>query len=120
MTALPADIAAATRPHIVVTNDDSAILTRFPTARDGIKSPAVGYFDDDADAATALAVRRSLVGTVRRRFGVTVQDEIVPDLSAGIPAWRLVDVEQGVDVIGLVGRLQLNEETESTSLEIFG
>ena len=120
MAALTSDIALAMRRAIVVTDQDAALLARFPNARDGRKAPATGYFDDRTDAASALAVRRVLIGTVRRRFTARVQDEVEPDLDAGLPAWRLVDVEQGVDQVALVGRIEIDEETETTSMELFG
>lgn len=120
MSALPADIAPAMREAVIVSTSDASLLTRFPNARDGEKDPAPGYFDDPADAATALAARRTLIGVVRRRFTATIADMIVPSLAAGVPTWTLVDPELNVDAPHLVSRIEVNFETEQTGMELLG
>lgn len=120
MAAISTDIAAAKREAIIVSISDSAIRDRFPNARDGQKAPATGYFDSPDDCAASLARRNALLGTVRRRFAVRVQDVIEPDLSAGLPSWRLVDAEQAVDAVCLVARVECDWEEEATAMELWG
>lgn len=121
MAALPADIAAASRDAIKVTVSDATILSRFPRARDGNAAPAAGYFDDDADALTSLIARQALIGVQgRRRFAVDIADVVLPDLSGALPSWTLVDAEQAVNGALLVARLEVDFESETTSLELFG
>lgn len=121
MSALPADIGAATRA--AVTPDpqtSSTIHTRYPGARDGYQPPRTGYFDSMADAATADAAAFGLIGTERRRLGVMVQDLLWLDPSTGTPTVRVTDAEQAVDGLMLVSRIEIDLETETTSLEVFG
>lgn len=120
MTATAADIAAATRKAIVSNWSSATIHTRYPNARDGLSSPAEGFFDANADADTALAARGALIGTERRRFTVKVADVIWIDPTAGIPTVTLVDAEQGVSGNFLVARYELDLEAETTTLELFG
>ncbi|OJY68704.1 MAG: hypothetical protein BGP16_05580 [Sphingobium sp. 66-54] len=121
MAALPADIAVATRAAAIVTVQDSAILARFPNARDASKAPATGYCDSAADTTTLLTARAALIGTQgRRRFLVQVHDVLVPNLDAGLPCWRLVDGEHDVDAVHLVGRIEVDFHEETTGLELFG
>ena len=121
MAALPADIAAAARDAIKVTVSNATILSRFPRARDGLSAPATGYFDDDADALTNLTARQALIGVQgRRRFAVDVADVLLPDLSGALPSWTLIDAEQGVNGAFLAARIEVDFETETTSLELFG
>lgn len=120
MAALPADIAAAKRPAVIVEQSDAALLSRFPAARDGRKAPADGFFDSATDAASALSLRFALIGTVRRRWRVGVADLIQPALAAGLPCWRLTDAEQGVDTVCLVSRIEVDFESETTGLELWG
>lgn len=120
MAALPSDIGPAKRVAQIVTVADSAVQTKFPTARDGLKSPATGYFDSASDAATALAARAVLIGAVRRRFAVQVADMVLPNLSAGVPCWTLIDAEQGVNGVFLLARLEIDFENETTGMELFG
>ncbi|MDZ7894170.1 MAG: hypothetical protein U5M50_03930 [Sphingobium sp.] len=120
MPALPADIGPALREAAIVQVADSAVLTRFPGARDGLIEPSEGMFDTQADCAAALAQRAALIGVVRRRFAVAVQDLMPFDIAAGVPTHRLIDGEQGVDMAVLLSRIEIDEETEITSLEYFG
>lgn len=119
MPALPSDIAAALRPQMVVSSQDATIRTRFPSARDGSDDPAEGFFDSAGDAATALGQRAALLGIVRRRFVVTVNDliEVVPGT---VPTHRVIDAEQGLDASLLVSRMEVDLEQETTQLEYFG
>ena len=119
MPALPADIAAALRQQIVVSNQDVTIRGRFPSARDASAEPAEGFFDSATDATTALTQRASLLGTVRRRFVAVVAD--VMDVPGGvIPTHRLIDSEQGVDASALVSRIEVDLENEQSKVEYFG
>ena len=100
MAAIGSDIALARRHAAIVQQSDASIKARFPNARDGLKSPAVGYFDSATDATAALAVRAALIGpagtTLRRRWQVQVADLVQPDLSAGLPCWPpTTAVEEG-------------------------
>lgn len=119
MPALPADIAAALRPQIVVSNEDAAIKTRFPSARNNSDQPAEGFFDLRADAEAAGAQRRALIGTVRRRFTVKVDDMLLI-VDGAIPTHRLIDTEQGVDADMMVSRIEVDLEGEQTNVEYFG
>ncbi|MCK0533399.1 hypothetical protein [Sphingobium agri] len=119
MPALPSDIAAALRQQMVVSSQDATIKTRFPSARDGIDAPAEGFFDSAADAATALAQRVALLGTVRRRFVVRVADLV--DVTPGtVPTHRVIDAEQGLDAVMLVSRIEVDLENEQSKVEYFG
>lgn len=124
MAALPADIAAALRPQIVVSNEDASVKSRFPSARDSSDEPAEGFFDVRADAEAAGAQRRALIGVVRRRFTATVDDMLFIDGAGSfggiVPTHRLIDSEQGVDAPMMVSRIEVDLEGEQTSLEYFG
>lgn len=120
MPAISADIIRAGRRAIIVEAEAPAIKTAYPQARDGRAEPARGYFDSASDAATVLAARMSIIGTVRRRFAVPVADMLFPDLSGGVPVWTLVDAENDVNGKSLVARLELDAEEETTALEQFG
>lgn len=119
MPALPSDIAAAMRQQMVVSAQDATIKTRFPSARDGSDDPVEGFFDSAADAVTAIGQRVSLLGVVRRRFVVGVNDlvEITPGT---VPTHRVIDAEQGLDASMLLSRLEVDLEQDTTQLEYFG
>jgi hypothetical protein len=120
MPALPADIAAGTRPAQIETWSSSAIKARYPNARDGSEPVAEGFFDNTSDAAAAIAARGALIGTDRRRFAVTAAQVVWPDLSAGIfPAVALIDPEYSVNGTGLVARIEVSLEDETTAFEVF-
>lgn len=119
MPALPSDIAAAMRQQMVVSSQDATILTRFPSARDGSQDPVEGFFDSASDAATAVGQRMALLGSVRRRFAVAVDDLV--DVPAGtVPTHRVIDAEQGLDAALLVSRVEVDLEQETTQVEYFG
>jgi hypothetical protein len=121
MTATPADIAAGTRPAAIAAWSSSAILTRYPSARDGAAEPAEGLFDALADAVTAITQRGELLGVERRRFVVKVAGLLWElDEAAGIPVVELIDSEQSVSDTFLVTRYELDLEAEMTTLELFG
>ena len=121
MPATAADIARAQRRAIIVEADNPAIKAVYTQARDGRTAPARGYYDDAADAQTAMDARIALTGVVRRRFASSVADMLWPDLSSGVPVWALVDGEQ--DLAGLktlTARLTIDGEAETTTMEHFG
>jgi hypothetical protein len=120
MAATAADIGAASRDAVTVTWSNPTIAARYPSARDGTTSPAAGYFDASADAQAVIAARGALVGVERRRFAVGVSALVWPNVSAAIPQARLIDAEQAVSAVHLVSRLELDLETETTTLELFG
>lgn len=119
MPAQPSDIAAALRPQIVVSVEDGTVKTRFPSARDNSTDPAEGFFDARADAEAAVAQRALLIGAVRRRFAVTV-DDIVAVAGGAVPTHRVVDAEQGVDAPMMVSRFEVDLEAEQSKVEYFG
>lgn len=120
MPALEADIRRALRDALVVEVSDSAIKTRFPFARDQRAAPAEGFFDSEANAATALAARQALIGVEARRFGAQVNDVLWPADGNVAEAWRLVDAELNVDAKLLVARVEIDCEDEVTRLELVG
>lgn len=119
MPAIPSDIAAAMRQQMVVSSSDASIRTRFPSARDGSEDPAEGFFDSASDAATAVGQRMALLGAVRRRFAVSV-DDLVEVPGGTVPTHRVIDSEQGLDAALLVSRVEVDLEQETTQLEYFG
>jgi len=120
MTALPADIAAGTREARVESWQDAAIKARYPGARDAVSPPTEGFFDSAADARTVAAVRAALLGVERRRFSVPIGDLLWPDPTMGVPTYRLVDAEQAVDLPCIAARIEIDLETDTTTLELFG
>ena len=120
MPATVEDIAAATREVAVATWTDAAIAARYPGARDGSAQPAEGFFDSQADADAVMAARGALIGTERRRFAVDAKGQHWPDLSVGLLQARLIDGEQHADLTCLAARIEIDLETETTSLELFG
>lgn len=120
MTALPADIIRATRASRLVIRSDSAIKTLFPGARDGQAEPDPGYFENAADADTVLAIKAALIGAVRGRYIVEIGEEIDIDPFTSIPSFQLTDTELGIDKPALLCRLELDMETETTSIEVLG
>lgn len=120
MPAQSTDILAASRDVVVANWASATIAARYPGARDGSAAPDEGYFDSVGDAQTVIDARATLIGVERRRFAVTVQEVVWPDLSAGIPQARLVDTEQAVDGTFLVSRIEIDLENEATTYELFG
>lgn len=120
MPAAAADIARAQRRATIIESENAAIKAAYPQARDGRTAPAAGYYDSAADAQTVIDGRRAIIGVVRRRFGVPLADVLFPDLSAGVPAWMLIDSENDVNGKHLVSRIELDGETETTTMELFG
>lgn len=120
MPATPADIARALRRATIVDVADPAIKAAYPQARDGLAAPATGYYDSAADAQVAMDARAALIGVARRRFAVEGAGLVWPDLSGGVPAWRLTDSEQDVDAAMRLARLEIDGETETTSWELYG
>lgn len=120
MAALSSDVAIARRRAVVVQVADAAVKSRFPAARDGMKSPAPGYFDTAASASSALAQRFAVIGGERRRFAVVVGELLEISIAGGLPALRLIDAELSVDAVFLVARAEFDFENETTTLELFG
>ncbi len=120
MPALPADIVRATRKARVIKREDSAVQTAFPNARDMLDAPQPGFFVDAADATSALVLAADLVGAFRRRFIVSIGDEVEIDPETSVPAWTLVDDESEVNGPVLVTRIEIDDETETTSVEVLG
>ena len=120
MVAVAQDITAGTREAVVVSWSNAAIKLLFPSARDGIADPSEGFFDSVADAQAAIDQRGALIGAIRRRFKVVVADVLWLDPAAGMPAATLVDAEQTAIDTFLIGRVEADLETETTTLELFG
>lgn len=120
MPATIADIAAGSRESVVASWADAAIALRYPSARDGAAEPAIGYVDAIADATTLVQQRAQLLGVERRRFAVKVADVLWPTVSTSIPTVTLKDAEQGANGNFLVSRIEIDLETETTNLELFG
>lgn len=120
MPALTADIQAGTRAAKIVTWSDSAIHTRYPSARDGATQPAEGYFDAEADASTILTARSALFGVERRSFSVDAADLLWPDPATAIPIIMLTDAEQAIASKTLPARIEVDCGGEATSYEVFG
>lgn len=120
MPALPADIIRATRRARIVTREDAAIRTRFPSARDQATAPEPGFFESAADAATVLAIKAELTGSFRRRFAVMVDEVIWIDPTASVPTFTLTDAELGFDGPALATRWRADLNAEATELEEIG
>ena len=120
MTASTEDIAAGTREATIGSWQDDALHGRYPGARDALTPPAEGFFDVAADAQTAANQRGALIGVERRRFSVPINDVVWFDPVAGLPTVRLVDALQLVDRSCLIARIEVDLETDTTSLELFG
>ena len=118
MPATPANIARALRKARVVTLEDTAVRAAFPDARDQVDDPRPGYFELAADAEAALSMAADLLGKHRRRFIVGLSGEIWLNPADGVPTWRLVDAEYEVDAPGLVTRLEIDMEQETTTVEL--
>ena len=120
MPALPSDIVRATRRARIVTREDAAIRTRFPSAADQSKAPEPGFFENASDASTVLATKASLTGTFRRRFTVVVDGLLWIDPTAGVPTFTLTDAELGFDGPVMVTRWRIDLNEERTELEVVG
>lgn len=120
MPALAADIGRALRRAIIVEAEDPAIKAVYPQARDGRTAPAPGYYDDDADAQTAMGDRLAIIGVARRRFAVPLAALLFPDLSGGVPVWNLIDADNDVNGKHLTARIEVDAEAETTTMELFG
>jgi hypothetical protein len=118
MPALAGDIAAGTRPARIETWSDAALKARYPNALDGSDAPSEGFFDAATDAAAALTARAALIGVERRRFAVTVADLVWPNPAGGIPSVTLIDPEHAVNGVGLIARIELDLQAETTSYEV--
>lgn len=113
-----ADIARATRPASTITSEDAAVLARQPGARDGLASPRVGFWDSAADATAVLSQAAALIGTERRRFLVQVQSVLALDASTATPAITLIDANLVVNAAGLAARIVIDDDAETTTLEV--
>jgi hypothetical protein len=120
MPALPADIGRALRRAVIVEASNPALKAVYGQARDARTAPNTGYFDDEDDGQDALDARLALIGVVRRRFAAPVADVIFPDLSGGVPVWTLIDAENDVNGKHLTARLEMDAESETTTMELFG
>lgn len=120
MSALPADVQRATRAARIVIDEDSAVQTAFPSARDGLQSPERGYFESATDAATVLAAKAALIGAYRRRFAVSCAGEVYPDPLAEVPSYQLVASELSADLPALLCRIEVDLENETTVMEVLG
>lgn len=118
MPALPADVTRATRAARIVTSADSAVLAQHPNARDTGGNPQPGYFESATDAASALVLAKAVFGTFRRRFLVGVADEVEVDPLTAIPTWHLTDAETDADDDALFTRIEIDDETETTAIEV--
>lgn len=116
MPAATADIAAGIRAAQIETWSDPDIRTRYPRARDGKEEAAEGFFDSAADAQAALEQRAALVGVERRRFKTVIDGLAWPDLAS--LTVQLVDPDQSVSAPGLIGRIEVSLESESTMMEV--
>lgn len=120
MPATAADIAAASRDAAVASWSDAGIAARYPSARDGSVTPAIGYFDSLADAQAMVDARGALIGIERRRFAVSAADVVWPTVSTGLPQAQLVDAEQAVSATFLGARIEIDLQAEATTYELFG
>ena len=121
MPALNSDIALAIRDAAIAQWADGGIHGRYPTARDALTAPSVGYFDTLADAVTAITARGALIGVDgRRRFSVTIEAEVWLDPTLGIPVVSLTDTEQAVATSLIVTRIEVDLDAGKTTLELFG
>lgn len=118
MSALPNDIAAATREAIIERYENTAVRDALTGARDGSLTPGEGFFDLLADAKT-IVDERGLVLAGDPRFSVSVAALVWSDPSRSTPAVRLVDAEQSVDARLCCSRIELDLEEEVTSFELF-
>ena len=118
MSALPNDIAAATREAIIERYENTAVRDALTGARDGSLTPGEGFFDLLGDAKT-IVDERGLVLAGDPRFSVSVAALVWSDPSLATPAVRLVDSEQSVDARLCCSRIELDLEEEVTSFELF-
>lgn len=120
MPALPADIIRATRRARIVTREDAAIKTRFPSARDQASAPEPGFFESAADATTVLGIKAALTGSYRRRFAVGVDQVFWIDPTVSVPTFTLTDAEIGFDGPVLATRWRADLNAENAELEVIG
>lgn len=118
MPAQPTDIIRAIRQSRIVTDEDTAILTAFPNARDQNDSPTPGYFESASDATTLLALKAALIGAFRRRFAVRINSILELDPLTEIPTYNLVDSEHNVSGDGLVTRIEVDLQEQTTNVEL--
>ncbi|WP_156680070.1 hypothetical protein [Sphingomonas profundi] len=116
----PALDAAGLRDQVVATWSNTAIRSRYPSARDAIAAPAEGFFDAIGDAQAVIDARASLLGVERRRFVVVVQDVLWLDPSLGTPTVTLADSEQAAGGTFIVTGVEVDLDAGTTSLELFG
>jgi hypothetical protein len=112
--------AAGARDAIVVSYASATIKARYPSARDGLDSPAEGFFDTEANAQTAIDARGALIGVERRRFAASVSDLLWIDPTTGVPSFSLADADQAIDATMLVARIEIDLDAEITTPELFG
>lgn len=120
MSALPADIAAASREALIESWESATIKARYPGARDAGSPAGEGFFDDPDDAQAATDQRGALVGVERRRFATAAQALLWIDPTLGLPTYQLIDADQLVDAPCIPARLELDLERDETNLELFG
>lgn len=120
MPALPANIIRATRRARIVTREDTAIRTRFPSAGDQVNAPEAGFFENASDAVTVLGIKAALTGTFRRRFALVIDGLMWIDPTAAIPTFTLTDTELGFDGPAMVTRWRVDLNEERTEIEDLG
>jgi hypothetical protein len=115
---LAADIARATRAAAIVAVEDAAVRTRQPGARDQLAAPRAGFWDAAADAAAVLGQAQALIGTERRRFQADVAGVLALATATTTPTVTLRDDGLAVNAPALVARIVIDDEAETTSLEL--
>ena len=121
MPALVSDVEAGTRRAQIETSSNSAIKTRYPSAKDGAAQPAEGFFDTAADAQSIVTARMALFGVETRRFTIEVDALQFPPEPPTIRRIALTDPEQNCSASPmLTARIELDLEAERTNYEVFG
>ena len=115
-----ADVARATRPATIITAESATVLARQPGARDQLASPRAGFWDAAADASAVLAEAQALIGVERRRFSVTAVNMPALAVATVTPTVQLIDAGLAANMAALVSRIAIDDETETTALEVMG
>lgn len=104
MPATPADIAKYTSDGVVVTVEDSAILTAHSEADDRGEDVIEMFFDDPDDALTVLNERFDILSQINGLHEALVVEESlglgsVIAITPSTPCFTVVDVDRDVNAL---------------------
>lgn len=124
MSATPARIGFVMQPFRRAVAETAEMASRHGRLARRNEEPLETFFDDPADAEAMAEARQELLGTERRKFGVTVKglEEALDLPMAGpeVPQARYVDALRGVDRDVLVAEIGFDFAAQRAMIVVWG